>query len=206
MAQEIFKMKIQLLSETLIGAAEGYGAIIDKDTVFDEVGLPIIPGKRVKGILREQADLLKNNGYLHNQPEILFGAAGLTDKSVEYLSVSNFLLPDYEMNNNYLKYLIHTNIISRSEVMEYFTTLRMMTSIEDGIAKDTSLRTFRVVKKGLIFTGELTFDPALIIDFKNIVSLTRRIGSMRNRGLGHVKCTLSQKSNFQVEPVKPLAE
>ena len=107
MAQETFKMKIQLLSETLIGAAEGFGAIIDKDSVFDEVGLPIVPGKRVKGILREQANLLKSNGYLHIQPEVLFGTAGLTNKSVEYLSVSNFLLPDYEMNKNYLKYLIH---------------------------------------------------------------------------------------------------
>ena len=206
MAQETFKMKIQLLSETLIGAAEGFGAIIDKDSVFDEVGLPIVPGKRVKGILREQANLLKSNGYLHIQPEVLFGTAGLTNKSVEYLSVSNFLLPDYEMNKNYLKYLIHKNKISRSEVIEHFTSLRIMTSIEDGIAEDTSLRTFRVVKKGLIFTGELTFDPAHFIDFKNIVSLTRRIGSMRNRGLGHIKCMLIQKSNFQVEPVKSIAE
>ena len=165
MAQQKHIMQIQLLSETLIGSAEGYGAIIDKDSVFDEVGLPIIPGKRIKGILREQADLLEKFGKIDsvntltgkiNSVQTLFGNIGLTDKATEYLSVSSFTLSDYEANKNYLKYLIQKGQISRSEVIEYFTTLRMMTSIdEDGIAADTSLRTFRVLNKGLVFTGEL---------------------------------------------------
>lgn len=214
MAQQKHIMQIQLLSETLIGSAEGYGAIIDKDSVFDEVGLPIIPGKRIKGILREQADLLEKFGKIDsvntltgktNSVQTLFGNIGLTDKATEYLSVSSFTLSDYEANKNYLKYLIQKGQISRSEVIEYFTTLRMMTSIdEDGIAADTSLRTFRVLNKGLVFTGELYFDQLQETDFKNIVSLTRRIGSMRNRGLGHIQCKLVTPAVVQVEPEKSL--
>jgi CRISPR-associated protein Csx10 len=212
MAHETYKIQIQLLSDTLIGATEGYGAIIDKDSVYDEVGLPIIPGKRVKGILRAEAELLnkfhpiaikqKNNNN-KTSIEFLFGDAGITDKNTEYLSVSNFVLPDYEANKTYLKCLIQKKEISRSEVIAHFTTMRMMTRIdEDGIAENTSLRTFRVLKKRLIFEGELTFDSDYLAEFKNIVALTRRIGSMRNRGLGQVQCTLIENSKPDVKPEK----
>jgi CRISPR-associated protein Csx10 len=71
MAQQKYLIQIQLLSDTLIGAAEGYGAVIDKDSVFDEVGLPIIPGKRVKGIFREQADLLQKHQNLLETIDII---------------------------------------------------------------------------------------------------------------------------------------
>ena len=202
MEQKKYTMNILLLSDTLIGATEGYGAVIDKDSVFDEVGLPLIPGKRIKGILREQVDLLKQFGKL-SSVEKLFGETGLTDKNTEYLSVSNFVLPEYEENKTYLKYLIQEGQISRSEVIEYFSSIRMMTSIDDdGIASDTSLRTFRVLKKGLTFTGELHFNPADEKIFESIVSLTRRIGSMRNRGLGQIKCSVLPVGSV-VESEKP---
>ena len=213
MVHKTYKVQIQLLSDTLIGATEGYGAIIDKDSVFDEVGLPIIPGKRVKGILRAEAELLNKYQPIAIQPwndnskktaiEILFGDAGITDKNTEYLSVSNFTLPDYEANKTYLKFLIQENEISRSEVIAHFTTMRMMTRIdEDGIAENTSLRTFRVLKKGLVFEGELTFDSDYLDKFKSIVALTRRIGSMRNRGLGQIQCRLIENSKPDVKPEK----
>ncbi len=112
MAQQKYIMQIQLLSDTLIGSAEGYGAIIDKDSVFDEVGLPIIPGKRIKGILREQAELFQLFGNTLMDVDILFGKTGITNKNTEYLSVSNFVLPDYETNKTYLKYLIQEKMIS----------------------------------------------------------------------------------------------
>lgn len=205
MIQQKYIMQIQLLSDTLIGSAEGYGAIIDKDSVFDEVGLPIIPGKRIKGVLREQADLLQKFGGL-NSVKKLFGDIGITERTTEYLSVSSFTLADYQANKEYLKYLIQQGQISRSEVIEYFTTLRMMTRIDDeGIAADTSLRTFRVLNKGLVFSGELRFDRDEEKIFENIVSLTRRIGSMRNRGLGHIQCKLFSPVNQEIETKKSLA-
>lgn len=212
MGQKEHIVQIQLLSDTLIGSAEGYGTVIDKDSVFDEVGLPIIPGKRIKGILREQAELLNTfqpisiqsaDGSDKTAIEIIFGDAGITDKKTEYLSVSNFVLHDYEENKTYLKYLTQKGEISRSEVIEYFTTLRMMTSIDqDGIAKETSLRTFRVLKKGLVFEGSLLFDSGQCQDFRNILALTRRIGSMRNRGLGQIQCRLLENNNSGIESKK----
>jgi len=216
MAQMKYKLEIQLLSDSLIGSAIGYGAVIDKDSVFDETGLPIIPGKRVKGILREQAELLNKfipivvqpyNNNETNSIDLLFGKAGITDKSTEYLSVSNFMLTEYHENKASLLQLINDKKIYRSEVIKHFTTLRMMTRIDkDGIAADTSLRTFRVLKKGLVFTGDLWFDSAHHKYFKDIIALTRRIGSMRNRGLGHIQCRLITGESTNIKPIKNLAE
>jgi CRISPR/Cas system CSM-associated protein Csm3 (group 7 of RAMP superfamily) len=194
MAQKEYLLQILLLSDALIGAAEGYGAVIDKDSVYDETGLPVIPGKRVKGLLREQAELIKDHGLEKPDIDVYFGKQGMTDKSIEYLSGDNFYLPDYNSNQQYLKYLIQAGKISRSEVISHFTTLRMMTRIDDdGIAADTSLRTFRVLKKGLLFEGCLNFDEKHFEVFKDVCALTRRIGSLRNRGLGHIQCTLIPK-------------
>jgi CRISPR-associated protein Csx10 len=202
MPQEKYKLQIMLISDTLIGAAEGFGAIIDKDSLFDKVGLPIIPGKRVKGVFREQADLLVKYKPSEINIDKLFGSAGMTDKVTEYLSVGNFVLDNYAENREYLKYLIQNKAIARSEVISYFTSLRTITRIEDGIASDNSLRTIRVLKKGLVFTGELAFDSTQINIFKEIFLLTRRIGSMRNRGLGHIQCTLIQDVTSNVDSVK----
>lgn len=45
----VFTFNLELLSDTLIGSGEGWGATIDTDVVFDDFGLPYIPARRVKG-------------------------------------------------------------------------------------------------------------------------------------------------------------
>ena len=47
------KINVKLKSDALIGSGEGFGAIIDTDVVFDEVGIPYIPGRRIKGCLKD---------------------------------------------------------------------------------------------------------------------------------------------------------
>jgi len=50
-----FTLVIALKSYTLIGSGEGYGSVIDTDAIFDNYGLPYIPARRIKGLLRESA-------------------------------------------------------------------------------------------------------------------------------------------------------
>ena len=38
-------IELKLLSNTLIGSGEGFGAIIDTDVVFDETGIPYKIGR-----------------------------------------------------------------------------------------------------------------------------------------------------------------
>ncbi len=48
-------INVTLDSHTLIGSGEGFGAVIDSDIVFDHVGIPVIPARRIKGCLRDSA-------------------------------------------------------------------------------------------------------------------------------------------------------
>ena len=69
------KVKVELLSDMCCGTGEGNGSNIDMLTAFDECGLPVIPAKRLKGLLKECGRLLENEGYkdASDRVEKLFG-------------------------------------------------------------------------------------------------------------------------------------
>ena len=46
---------MELKSDSCAGTGEGVGGIVDVEVNFDEHGIPYIPAKRIKGILREEA-------------------------------------------------------------------------------------------------------------------------------------------------------
>jgi CRISPR/Cas system CSM-associated protein Csm3 (group 7 of RAMP superfamily) len=208
-----YKIRIQLLSDVLPGSGEGYGAVIDTDIVFDEVGLPYIPAKRIKGCLRESAhdvcEMLAASSFpdppiklskdnTETDFEIItkyFGSRGQEKSSPFYLS--NFKLPEYESNFEALSYFQekYPNIISVEGVLKFFTSMRQNTAIkkETGTADDHSLRTSRVLKKGIEFEAcvqvlaeDKEFEQLLALACLNL----RRFGSMRRRGFGEIKCRL----------------
>lgn len=76
----------------------------------------------------------------------------------------------------------------REAVLDAFTNLRTFTSIDgDGIVSEGSLRSARCVNQGLYFYSEISCrreDEPLV---KEVISLVKWLGSMRNRGFGKVK-------------------
>jgi CRISPR-associated protein Csx10 len=204
-----YKIRIKLKSDALIGSGEGFGAIIDTDVVFDEVGIPYIPGRRIKGCLRDSAnevcqmfkksnisnfiDLSKNakgNGFV--VIEKVFG----TPENVSYLNVSNLTIAEYENNRTSLKRLFknYPAILSKDEVVSFFTIIRQQTKINDeGVADEHSLHTVRAVKKGNIFEGGIFINNSDLDTLKLLwlacINL-RHLGTKRNRGYGEVNCYL----------------
>ena len=206
-----YTLQITLESNALIGSGEGYGAIIDADVVFDDVGIPYIPAKRIKGCLRDSAlelceildkaqiksflDLTADNSS--NKFKIItdiFGKQGQASPAPFYFT--NLMIDDYDKNKEWLEYFLseHTNIISADSIRSYFTELRQQTAIDNnGVASDHSLRTIRTLKKGITFRGVLFYQT----DNKNaerILALAcrnlRYMGTKRNRGFGKIKCEL----------------
>jgi CRISPR-associated protein Csx10 len=197
------KMTIELLSDTLSGSGEGFGAIIDTDVQYDEFGIPFISSKRVKGLLRNSlVDLfdmpaIKNIIGATKRNEILsklFGKAGsVLPSSVE---ISDFFIDDYDQVKSWFSYLktSYQNIFSAEKILAAFTNIRTQTMLDENeIAADHSLRTSRVVNRGLNFEAEVIFEEEdeesekyLALACANL----RRIGMKRNRGLGDVKCDL----------------
>lgn len=198
-----FDLNIELLSDTLVGSGEGWGATIDSDIVFDKLGLPYIPAKRIKGCLRESAvEVLEmfeqtNIGFV-SQKEIdsLFGEVGKA-KSGD-LSFLNAYLEDYASNKQWIEWLEdkHGSIFSKDTVLNTFTFIRRQTAIDKhGVKKEHSLRTSRVLKKGLKFSAKMETSEEIEIEKIDFLSFAvrnlRHIGTNRNRGFGLVSCSLS---------------
>ncbi|KAA5805722.1 RAMP superfamily CRISPR-associated protein [Thermoanaerobacterium thermosaccharolyticum] len=194
------KIKIDLLSYTLIGSGEGAG-IIDSDVILDDFGFPYIPSRRIKGVLKESAkevcDILGLNDY--KIVNSIFGNDGFSEGK---LHVGNLYINDYkeikeEIENlkNY-KNSIYKDFVNSLKITSYYTVIRQQTSIEEdsGIAKKGSLRTFRVLKPGLKFEGELYEINPLTKNEKAILYLAafnlKRIGTSRNRGFGNIRCSI----------------
>lgn len=190
------RLRIELLSDCLPGSGTGNSALIDTDCVFDAYGFPMIPGKRLKGCLRETAQKLLMMGYQEardRQVESLFGNA----QSEGSLLIGNAQIDGVQMLKRQIdqyrsgKAREETFLLMPDAVREYYTCLHTRTAIgENGVAKDHSLRTVRTVRKGNVFECDVSF-PAEDEAFVRICTKAlRHIGTNRNRGFGHVHMEL----------------
>lgn len=210
-----YELQITLKSPALIGSGEGSGSLIDSDIVFDDIGIPYIPSKRIKGCLRDSAieicEMFKraNLPYIDLGPDDtengfrlvsgVFGKPGQEKPASVFFS--NLTIEDYEANRDWFIYLIneYKGVVSRESLIDTFTELRQQTAIdeESGTAEEHSLRTIRVAKEGIVFTGAIDVesdndDAIKLLSFacKNL----RRFGTKRNRGFGEIECKLFENS------------
>ncbi len=207
-----YTIKIKLLSDAVPGSGEGYGAVINADIVFDELGIPFIPAKRIKGCLRESAndvcamlfesgmESMSLNFSRENEDEFdmvkeIFGKQGQEKSTPIYFS--NLTLPQYEDNFNALSYFKHKypDVVSTEGIVETFTYIRQQTAIEEdsGTADDHSLRSIRVLKKGVEFQGTVSLEkqePQVEYLLQLACMNLRRFGTKRTRGFGEIECRL----------------
>lgn len=222
---KMFMIEITLDSHSVIGSGEGFGAVIDADIVFDDIGLPYIPAKRIKGCLREAAQGVQVMLQLSGLPAVLelentFGTNPALTKRIEdkperlvqgSARFSNLYLDKYQENRNWLAYLTakHNSFVSKETILNTFTSLRQHTKIyeETGVADDHSLRTTRVLNRGRKFYGKVIVEADNVDPIESTLALAcanlRRIGTKRNRGFGEVTCCLLDEQR-QAIPVLPL--
>jgi len=193
------KVKIKLLSYTLTGSGEGVG-IIDSDVVLDDFGFPYIPSRRIKGVLKESSqEVCDMLGLNYDIVESVFGKDGFTEGKIHIgnLYVNNYEnirkeIDDFKKDEN----SIYNIFINPSQIASYYTTIRQQTSIDEKseIAKENSLRTFRVLKPGLEFESEIYEITSLSKKEKALLYLAatnlKRIGTSRNRGFGEISCLI----------------
>jgi CRISPR/Cas system CSM-associated protein Csm3 (group 7 of RAMP superfamily) len=199
------RLELRLDSPVLIGSGEGWGSVIDTDVVFDEVGLPLIPARRVKGALRESAlellemfDISGITGYSNVDLETAFGKSGSHEGGL--FGFNNLYLSDYSDVRDWCSWGIDrcSGMLSVDLIINCFTETRSQTSLDgDGIAEDGSLRRSRVLKAGLLFSGEViscreneAAVSLLALSCRNL----KYIGTIRHKGLGRVNCALYRET------------
>ena len=181
------KYKIEMLSDWHVGSGLDGGADADSLVLKDENNLPYIPGKTIKGLLKDSildiADLKhhENIGRLIDQ---LFGREVMKNKQLVgsepgTLFFSNAEIVQIEKDDiiiNGLSHQLYKNIAS--------------TQIDEkGIAKKSSLRTMEVCIP-VSLEGEIEGEEIDNALFEMAFKWTRQLGVNRNRGLGRCKFSI----------------
>lgn len=184
-------VKIQLDTDTIIGNGEGYGKLIDSDVVYDSIGIPFIPSKRIKGCLRESLlealEMLREDKY---QVDQLFG----TGKEESTIRFSNLFIQNYHTIKTWLEYLKQSSsLVNQETIIQHYTSEIKQTAIEDGVALDNSLRNSRVLKTGIVFEGKVLIENMendILRNLKIAALNFRYMGEKRTKGFGRITCTL----------------
>lgn len=180
--------KIELISDLCYSSGENFGSVIDTDIAFDRYGIPLIKGKTLKGCLRDCAEELAcldedcYRGFINE----VFGIAG------DEHSGSLHIYDAHPSNYTELLKDVQENNFNTEQLLSCYTYVRIQTAVdENGVAKENSLRSTRVLKKGHIFLCEFRgIDNRHIDKFQHCLVLLRHMGLHRNRGFGEVKCSI----------------
>ncbi len=196
-----YNLKIKLLSNTIITNGEGWAGVVDTEIIADNLGVPYIPARRLKGILKDSAFEVHNMfitaGVKIDNIDGLFGKSGSNSHSA--FMISDAIVDDYESSREWLEYLISKNDLSRMDIYNYFTGIINTTAIDEksGVVKYRSLRNHRYIKPGMEFISKITINDdsnKLIEEFLlYAVQNLNFIGLKRNRGFGHIDASLQNE-------------
>ncbi len=203
-------MQIQLETLSyLIMAAPDAAGVVDTDVERDGLGLPYIPGRRLKGLFRESAlEVSEMLGLDVRAVDQLFGVRGGRESQIRF---GNLRLNGAELFGDLLTWLAEddasrplANCLTADKVNRLFVETRYHTAIDPdtGTAQDQSLRVVAAVKPGQTFSGEIWGDvnepeyALLTLAAGNL----RRVGLKRHRGFGRVRVTLSRDDPADTPP------
>jgi len=202
----LYQLRIELLSDTTFGRGDGVAGLIDQEVEHDVNGFPYLRGRTLKGLLSEECDNLvavindtERRKRWQSIAAKLFGVPGSRLETIALMHVGDACLPE-DLRHAITQQITDQNL-TPAEVLDSLTTVRRQTAIatDTGVADPNSLRSARVVLRNLAFATDLFFDEAPSQDTLALLSAgaaaLRRIGSGRNRGRGHVKCTIWDSEN-----------
>jgi len=161
------KYKITFYDFWHLSSGVSAGTKLDSLVVKDDIGLPYVPGKTLKGLVRENIELLDKN-----KSSGIFGEEG---SNIAKSYFSNATLDkdtkEYLKNDDKLKKHLFDKVTS--------TKIGL-----NGIADDDTLREIEVVVP-LTLQGEIQTDEEELIS--QALLMIKQMGLNRNRGLGRCK-------------------
>jgi CRISPR-associated protein Csx10 len=201
-------LALTFTSEWLVGSGLGDGHLADSCLVRDSRGLLFIPGRAVKGALREGAHRLglgredlksaesklfgvhcwpAQKGQLansFNQPGLLHVGSGRLPSEVEEL-------------------LLAQSPERRRRFVGDLTVRRAMTALNDeGQVKDGSLRVLECGVAGLTFFASLSLAAPSGVDegwlkhyLRAVCAMVKSVGGHRSRGFGRCRAVLSDAAH-----------
>lgn len=184
-----------------IGSGQEGGAYADALMLKSHLGLPIIPGKSIKGLLKEAFTKAEDNNWFDTKSlpltEMLFGLGntqGLTNQGL--LQFTNAELHPAEQSQ----------LIAEPQLKTSLYQVITNTAIDEttGVAKDTSLRSIEVcipltlqaqitinTNHHLYEKFHLTIGETFAKWLQQVLALITELGAKRHRGFGETIITMA---------------
>lgn len=176
------KYEIEFFSNWHCGSGLAAGADVDALVIKDKEGLPYIPGRTIKGLLREAATILSADNKIIGT---IFGISG--DEEGHQTGCSFFgsaTLPIAES-----RYIVEQGLISH-----LFQTFASTSIDENGIAKDNSLRKIETVVPCKLDGEILNVPDGSEQILEDAMHYIKRMGTGRNRGYGRCKISIRKEA------------
>lgn len=164
------RYKVEFFDFWHLGSGTSAGVSLDSLVVRDEYGFPYVPGKTIKGLIRENIEYLDSTKVTK-----IFGAEGskIADSYFSNATLDNTTRDHLRANPLLVKHL--------------FDKVTSTKIGSNGIAEDKTLREIEVVVP-LSLEGTIECDDEEII--KSAMAMIKQMGLNRNRGLG--RCQVSE--------------
>ncbi len=161
------KYEIKFLDYWHLSSGLSAGAKLDSTVVKDNDNLPYAPGKTIKGLAREMAEVQEDDHFV----KACFGSEGI-DMGVCYFSNATL---QKEQRKEIIDHTLQDNLYDEIASTQIGA---------DGMAVDNSLREIEVVVP-LTLSGEINDIPEQYVDqMTRSLKMIKRMGLNRNRGLG----------------------
>jgi len=138
--------------------------------------MPFVPGKTIKGLLREAVEEIRTLPNNTDGKDDAFGSFEDDYKSVFF-------------TNAELKEEERADIVANDAARYLYSDLASTAILENGIAKKHSLRKMEVVVPCTLYGQILGVPEGQAAELEKAMDFVKRMGQNRNRGLG--RCTIS---------------
>ncbi len=172
--------KIKFYSDWSCGSGLAAGADVDLLPIRDAQGLPFVPGKTMKGLVREALESLYSIKGKDEQPLI-----DMMGKKNDVASDGGDMKSGCSFFMNAVIPAEQAQLIVAQELQQFMFRRISSTAIDkDGVAKDHSLRKIQVAVPCELEGSILDVPQTTVPDVVDALCFIKRMGSNRNRGLG----------------------
>lgn len=192
MKNKTLQYKIEFFSFWHCGSGLSAGADVDALVVLDREGLPFVPGKTVKGLVREAfEDLLAFRKENTRMVAELFGNAEdrncLPQDVADKMRQGSLFFSNAELLPEQKQIILEEHL--KPFLFDHVAATRIA---EDGLAVSHSLRRIQVVMPCSLYGTILDVPEDYVTLLKQSVHLIKRMGLARNRGLGRCRVTIME--------------
>jgi CRISPR-associated protein Csx10 len=163
---------------------------VDRDVVFGPEGLPWLPARRLKGLLRgAYRELIETEVELGLPPAAeLFGETGREEAGL--LRLGNARFCDADELEPWLAWLStrYSGAILPEDVIARYSEIRRQTAIDprSGAALQDTLRATRVLRSGLVFHAPVAAIPAPVKDALALAAANLQLMGRRRPKAGRI--------------------